>query len=271
MPVDQQVVLVTGASSGIGAACAEHLARHGYRVYGASRSAVAAAEAGVLPLRVDVADDESVASGFASVMAREGRLDALVNSAGMGLAGAIELTSPSEARAQFEANFFGVLRTCRAAIPRMRTQRTGAIVNIGSIAGQLAVPYQGLYSASKFALEGFTEALRLEVKRFGIRVVLVEPGDHRTGFTAHRVMTAESAGDTPYREASQRAVDRMRRDEQQGPGPERIALLVHRVLCCRNPRLRYTTGPVSQRAAVWLKRLAPNRLTERVMADYYGV
>src|SRR5437868_7748992 len=192
------VALITGASSGIGAACAAFLVQQGHRVYGGSRSAVSTA--GVEPITLDVSDDASVASAMETILAKDGRLDILVNNAGFGIAGAIEDTSIDEARAQFDVNFFGVLRMCRAVLPRMRQQKGGYIVNIGSIGGLIAIPFQGFYSASTFALEGFSEALRLEVRPFGIHVVLIEPGDHRTSFTQNRRSTAQPAAGSAYRD-----------------------------------------------------------------------
>ena len=265
----ERVVLVTGASSGIGLSCAALFAQRGYRVYGASRSAVSISD-GVVPLRMDVTQDDSVQTACHSLLTREGRLDILINSAGMGIAGAVEDTSPEEAHAQFDVNLFGVLRVCRAVLPVMRQQRSGCIVNIGSIGGVIAIPYQGLYSASKFALEGLTECLRMEVKSFGIRVVLVEPGDHRTGFTKNRRLTAGSTENVIYQTAFTRAIRRMANDEQAGPAPDRVAELVYDVTQRRNPRLRYTAGSRVQRAAVWLKRLAPNALVERIITAYYA-
>ncbi|HLM97953.1 MAG TPA: SDR family oxidoreductase [Bryobacteraceae bacterium] len=263
------VVLVTGASSGIGQCCASLLARKGYRVYGASRSAGSTSD-GVAPLHMDVTLDDSVRAGCASVLEREGRLDVLINSAGMGIAGALEDTSPDEAREQFEVNLFGVLRVCRSVLPIMRQQGSGYIVNIGSIGGLVAIPYQGLYSASKFALEGLTECLRMEVKGFGIHVVLIEPGDHRTGFTKNRRSTAASSENPAYGAAFARAIERMARDEQTGPPPDNVARVVYKVIRTRNPRLRYTAGTGAQRAAVWLKRLAPNALVEKIIMAYYA-
>jgi len=265
----QPVVLVTGASSGIGQCCASFLARKGYRVYGASRSA-SSANGAVAPLHMDVTVEDSVHAGCALVLEREGRLDVLINSAGMGIAGALEDTSPDEARGQFEVNLFGVLRVCRAVLPIMREQGAGHIVNIGSIGGLIAIPYQGLYSASKFALEGLTECLRMEVKGFGVRVVLIEPGDHRTAFTKNRQFTVGFSQNPAYRAASARALERMARDEQMGPPPDRVAKLVYHVIRMPNPRLRYTVGSSAQRWAVWLKRLAPNALVERVVTAYYS-
>lgn len=265
----QGVVLITGASCGIGACCAAYLAERGYRVYGASRSAQATHPA-VLPLAMDVTGETSVLHAVDTILGREGRLDIVVNSAGSSLGGAIEDTSVQEACDQFDVNFFGVLRVCRAALPILRRQGAGYIVNIGSIAGLLAVPYQGLYSASKFALEGLTEALRLEVRALGVRVVLIEPGDHRTSFTDRRRMALASAPGSVYHRASERAIARMASDEQNGQSPGSIARLLHRIVNTDQPRLRYTAGPGSQRAAVWLKRLAPYSLVEKIMLAYYA-
>jgi len=266
--VRERVVLVTGASSGIGACCAAYLSERRYRVYGASRSATAAP--GVVPLAMDVTNDASVSQAIAAILAREGRLDVLVNSAGSGIAGAVEDTSVEEAVAQFEVNFFGIFRVCRAALPVLRRQGAGYIVNIGSIGGLIAIPYQGFYSASKFALDGLSESLRLEVRPFGIHVVLIEPGDHRTSFTQNRRSTEVSARGSVYRDRFERALARMVSDEQGGPVPDGIARLLYKVINQPNPRLRYTVGPAAQRAAVWLKRLLPNAVVEKIVRGYYA-
>jgi NAD(P)-dependent dehydrogenase (short-subunit alcohol dehydrogenase family) len=272
MAADQRVVLVTGASSGIGEACARFLSQRGLRVYGFSRRATGTSKTGdngVVHLAMDITDDCSVKQAVGLVLEREERIDIVVNSAGIGIAGAIEETSIEEARMQLEVNFFGVLRVCRAVLPAMRERGSGYIINIGSIGGLIAIPYQGLYSASKFALEGLSESLRVEVKDFGIRVVIVEPGDHKTSFTENRRLTDESSGNSPYRDWFQRAVARMAADEQSNPGPERIARLVHKIATTANPRFRYTIGPGSQRAAVLLKRIAPYSIVESLMKRYY--
>jgi NAD(P)-dependent dehydrogenase (short-subunit alcohol dehydrogenase family) len=263
-----RVVLVTGASSGIGRSCAELLATRGCRVFGASRRPAPNPLFETLPM--DVRDDGSVCRAVAALMDREGRIDALVNSAGIAIAAAVEDTSIEEARDQLEVNFFGVLRVCRAVLPAMRRQRAGHIVNIGSIGGLVAIPYQGLYSASKFALEGLSESLRLEVRRFGVKVVLIEPGDHRTSLTANRRVTAGALSNSVYRDRFDRALARMATDEQGGPGPEVVARLVARVLESANPRLRYTAGPMPERAAVWLKRLLPYAAVEKIVDLYYS-
>jgi NAD(P)-dependent dehydrogenase (short-subunit alcohol dehydrogenase family) len=262
-----RVVLVTGASSGIGACCAAYLSERGYRVYGASRRITAPPN--VVPLAMDVTNDASVSQAITTVLAREGRLDVLVNNAGFGIAGAVEDTSVEEAVAQFDVNFFGMFRVCRAVLPVLRRQGAGYIINIGSIGGLIAIPYQGFYSASKFALEGLSESLRLEVKPFGIHVVLIEPGDHHTTITQNRRSTEVSARGSVYRDRFERAIARMASDEQGGPTPDGIAHLLYKVINHPNPRLRYTVGPAAQRAAVWMKRLLPNAVIERIMRNYY--
>jgi NAD(P)-dependent dehydrogenase (short-subunit alcohol dehydrogenase family) len=220
-------------------------------------------------LTADVTDDHSVEQAVATVLDREGRLDIIVNNAGMGIAGPVENTSIEEAKSQLEVNFFGAFRVCRAVLPAMRSQRSGYIVNIGSIGGLIAIPYQAMYSASKFALEGLSEALRMEVKPFGIRVVIIEPGDHKTALTQNR--TEISGGTDAYGRSFQAALARTAHDEQNGPGPEQIARLLYRIVNKRNPRLRYTIGPGAQRAAVWLKRLLPYSVVEFGMRIYYGL
>ena len=142
-------------------------------------------------------------------------------------------------------------------------------MNIGSIGGLIAIPYQSMYSASKFALEGLSESLRMEVRPFGIKVVIIEPGDHKTAITENR--TAMSGGADAYKASFQAALARTAHDEQSGPGPEQVARLLYRIVDTRDPRLRYTIGPAQQRAAVWLKRLLPYSITEYSMRTYFGL
>jgi NAD(P)-dependent dehydrogenase (short-subunit alcohol dehydrogenase family) len=261
------VILITGASSGIGRAAAAELAGRGHNVYAASRSAPT--EVSGRSVRMDVNDDASVDAAVRVVLDREARLDAIVNAAGFGIAGAVEDTSAHEARAVFETNVFGVLRVCRAVLPAMRRQRSGLIVNVSSIAGRVGLPFQGLYSASKFALEAATEALRMEVRPFGIRAVLVEPGDFRTGFTDRRRRAAASAERSAYRERFERALSVIERDERGAAPPEAVGRLIAAILAHPAPRLRYTVGPVPQRAAPFLKALLPHSLFERLIVDHY--
>lgn len=269
--MNERVALITGASSGIGKACAERLARRGFRVYGTSRRASfpPAGEEGLIPM--DVNDDVSVRTGVDFVLGREGRLDVLINNAGFGIAGAVEDTSVEEARAQFETNFFGVLRVCRAVLPTMRAQGSGYIVNISSIGGLIGLPFQGLYSAAKFAVEGLSEALSMEVRPFGIHVVLVEPGDMRTHFTANRRRVQAADENPAYREAMARAMAVVEHDELHGGSPEQVARLIERIVNSPSPRLRYAVGPATEKLAIVAKRVLPSRLFEWIMTKYYNL
>ena len=220
---------------------------------------------------MDVDSDESVHEGVALVHEREGRLDVVISNAGYGIAGAVEDTSTEEAKAQFETNFFGVLRVCRAALPIMRAQRSGTIINISSIGGLFGIPFQGLYSASKHAVEGLSESLSMEVRRLGIRVVLVEPGDLRTGFTAARKRAAECQANPAYQACFDSAMQVIEHDETHGAPPEQVARLVERIIRSRSPRLRYVVGPFYETLSVVAKKVLPARLFEWIIGKYYRV
>jgi NAD(P)-dependent dehydrogenase (short-subunit alcohol dehydrogenase family) len=264
-----RVVLVTGASSGIGLECARHLAARGHRVYGASRSA--RADAPFTPLRMDVTRDDEVRAGIDQILAAESRLDVVVNNAGFGIAGAVEDTSIDEARAQFETNVFGAMRVCAAALPHMRGRRDGLIVNVSSIAGLVPVPYQGLYSASKAALESLSESMRMELRPFGVRVALLEPGDFRTGFTAGRVRVARANASSAYAEDFERALAAIERDETGAPPPEAVARALARVVEGGGDRFRHPVAAPMQRAAPVLRQLLPRGLYERLLLQAYGI
>lgn len=268
---EERIVLITGGSSGIGRACARRLSERRYRVFAAARSL----EDGPLSdlqhgLRMNIDDEDSVRAGVERVLDRTGRLDAVVNVAGFGIGGSIEDTSIDEAKAIFETNFFGILRVCRATLPTLRRQRSGRIVNVSSLAGRIGLPFQGLYSATKFAIEGLSESLRMELKPFGIHVSLIEPGDFNTGFTANRrVVDGGQSG--AYGARFRRALAVAESDETGGASPDHVARLLGRILRARSPRLRYSVGPPSQRTASVLKGLLPSSVFEREIMRHYDV
>jgi short-subunit dehydrogenase len=271
---NEKVVLITGASSGIGQACAEYLARRGYQVFGTSRRAPFPPEA-TQPdspemIRMDVDQDDSVKQAVGFILQATCLLDVVVNIAGFGIAGSVEDTSIGEAKEQFETNFFGVLRVCKAVLPAMRERRSGYIVNVSSIGGIIALPYQGLYSAAKFAVEGLTEALRMEMQPFGVHVVLIEPGDFCTGFTANRRMVLASQENQAYAERCDRIIKNQEDSEQAGASPEKIARLLERIINHPSPRPRYRVGSVVEIAAIMLKRILPGRLFEWLFTIFYG-
>ena len=238
---EQPVVLVTGASSGVGQSTARLLAQHGYRVIGTSRKPAGAGDTpGVTTLPLDVRSDDSVATCLSAVSRLADRLDILVNNAGYELAGALEELSLDEAKAQFETNFFGVVRMVKAVLPLMRRQMHGQIINVSSLAGLSPVPFLGIYSASKFALDGYTEALRLEVKPFNIRVSQIEPGFLRTSMMSNRQVAAGRI--SAYDGWRERAYNAVRASEEKGPGPELVADTVLKIAASKTPRLRYVVG-----------------------------
>jgi len=267
----QKVVLVTGASSGIGRTVAEHLAARGHRVFGAQRRAPADGGSAVESVAMDVTDEASVERAVASILERAGRIDAVVNNAGNAIMGAVEDTSIEEAKAQLDTNFFGVLRVCRAVLPHMREQGGGHIVNVSSLAGVLGLPFSGLYSASKFALEGMTESLRHETRGFGIQVVLIEPGDFQSALATSRRMAQGSAQNAAYRDALARVQAQQEKDEAAAPTPEPIARLVERILADPRPSLRYSAGMLGQRVVIPAKRLLPQRLFEWTLIRVLGL
>ena len=265
-----KVILVTGASSGIGRACATRLARQGHRVYGTSRTP-RSTDGDFTMLAMDVTGAASVQAAVQTLLDREGRIDVVVNNAGIGYGGAVEDTAIDEARATFETNFFGVLRVCHAVLPAMRAQGHGTIINVSSIGGLISLPFQGLYTASKYALEGLSEALRMEVKRFGIHVTLVEPGDTSTEFTANRRNTRGADENPVYREAYQHTLAQIEKDERNGAPPEAVARTVARIVKASRPKVRYAVGPFHQKLAILVKRLVPSGLFERIIMLAYGV
>jgi short-subunit dehydrogenase len=238
-----QTVLVTGASSGIGQATARLLAERGFNVFGTARKP----EPPLVAL--DVRSDDSVRNCVQHVLSQTGRIDVLVNNAGYSLMGAAEETSIDEAKAQLETNFFGVVRMVNAVLPAMRKAGAGKIINIGSLAGITAIPFGAFYTASKFALEGYTEALWHELRPLGINVTLIEPGFVHTPIGGSTQIAAAPLA--PYDGVRQRATAALGRHVEHGIAPDAVAKTVLRVVQSRSPSLRYRVGT----DAAWFPRL----------------
>jgi NAD(P)-dependent dehydrogenase (short-subunit alcohol dehydrogenase family) len=263
-----QTVLVTGASSGIGRGIATRFAREGYRVFGTSRNpAKLQPLEGVAFLPLDVTDDASVLAAVQAVEVQAGRLDILVNNAGIVVTGAVEEVTLANARRQFETNLFGVLRMIQAVLPLMRRQRNGLIVNMGSIAGLVPIPFAGLYSSSKSALAGLTEVLRQEVAAFGIRVVLVEPGFFKSDLVGEAISPGREIDD--YREVKGRVLRRLGEIDRASEPPTAVAELV--LALARNPRppLRHPIG--KEKLYAYLKRFLPAGMWEPQANRYWKV
>ena len=264
-----KVVLITGASSGYGKATAERLAAKGYIVYGTSRSEVK--DMKIRFVQMDVRDRVSVRDGVERIVQESGRIDVLVNNAGMGIGGSLELATEEEIRLQMDTNFMGCVNVCRAVLPTMRRQGAGQIINLSSIGGVMGLPYQGFYSASKFAIEGFSEALAAEVRGFGIRVSLVEPGDFATNFTARRRNSEATAKSQAYGASFARSLSLIEKEENGGLKPEYLAERIEKIIRSRRPRLRYVVANLEQRLSVLLKHLLPGNWFVGILRNYYKV
>ena len=274
----KKVALVTGASSGIGEATARQLQQAGFIVYGAARrtdrmSDLAASGVRTLPL--DVTNETSVSQAVAEIIATEGRIDVLVNNAGYGSYGALEDVPLEEARAQIEVNVFGLARLTQLVLPHMRAQCSGTIVNISSMGGRFATPMGAWYHASKYAVEGLSDALRLEVKRFGIDVVLIEPGSIRTdwGAIAADKLRATSS-DGPYAEQADAMATSLERSSRPGTRMASPATVIGKAVTeaatARRPRTRYRVG-FGARPLIFLSRLLPDRTFDALVKRSSGV
>jgi NAD(P)-dependent dehydrogenase (short-subunit alcohol dehydrogenase family) len=256
-----RVALVTGASSGIGEAAARDLAGAGFTVYGTSRRAVAGeTRDGVVFLPLYVTDDESVAGVVREVIARSGRIDVLVNNAGVGLAGAAEESSIEQTRALFETNVFGAIRMTRAVLPHMREQGSGRIINLSSVLGFLPAPFMAVYAATKHALEGYSESLDHEVREYGVRVLLVEPAYTKTAFDANT-----AAPDEPLALYTRRreAIDVLNAAAlKAGDDPSVVSQAILAAATDTHPRLRYPAGTLARRVSK-LRRYAPPALFDK--------
>jgi len=262
-------VLITGASSGIGRATAERLARHGFRVFGASRRPPSSPLAGVRDawLVMDVRDEASVRAGLAAVVAQAGGLEAVVCAAGYGVFGGIEDLPIEKARAQIETNVIGTLTVLRAALPHLRRARGRAVI-VGSLAGRAPIPFQAHYSASKAALDAIALALRMEVAPLGVGVSLVEPGDIATPFNAN--MDWGDGGDAAYAERRASCERVVRESLVKAPRPDIVAEAILRALTARRPRVRYTVGPDSLLVPLG-RRLLPDWLSLSLIRDHFKV
>ena len=270
-----RVALVTGASSGIGLHTARALARHGWTVYAVARRTDRLVELdadGVITFAMDVTDDASMHAGVDRIVEAEGRIDLLVNNAGYGSYGALETVPIDEARAQFDVNVFGAARLTQLVLPTMRAQRSGRIVNISSIGGVIYEPLGSWYHATKFALEGLSDSLRVEIAPFGIDVVLVQPGPIRTEWnTIARNGLLKSTAGTAYEVAGISAARTMGAADRPGRGalPQEVAQIILRAAEAERPRTRYPAGR-GARSIMIARRLLPDRVFDSFLLRIYG-
>ena len=263
------IIFITGISSGFGLETARLLSQEGHIVYGTVRRDVAPLPQ-VHYLKLDIRDRESVDKAVGDIIEKEGRIDVLVNNAGMGIGGPLEFASEDEIREQMDTNFLGLVHCVDAVLPHMRKQGSGKIIALSSIGGLMGLPFQGFYSASKFAIEGYCEALRLETQSFGIQVVVLRPGDFATGFTGSRKKAADEAAFQAY-PAYKTAIEKVEHDENGGLKPVVLARKISAVIKKKHPRHGYVIASFEQRLSVLLKRLLPAKWFARILGSYYYV
>ena len=263
-----KVVLITGGSSGIGKSIGEFLSNKGYVVYGTSRNPDKYKDSAFTILQLDVKNMSSIEKTVESILAKEGRLDVLVNNAGVGITGPIEETPEVEIKANFETNFFGPINIIKSVLPQMRRQGEGLIINITSIAGYMGLPYRGVYSASKAALEIITESFRMELKDFNIEMTNVAPGDFATNIAAGRYHTPLIEG-SPYEKPYGNTLEVMNTHVDTGSNPNMMAEAVFKIINTKKPKVHYKVGSFMQKFSIVLKRILPDKIFEKLLLKFY--
>jgi len=266
----KKVIFITGISSGFGKSTAEYLAQKGHVIYGTRRKEIETDDR-IKVLKADVTDIESVKAAIEIVLSTEGRIDVLINNAGMGISGPIETASADDIRLQMRTNFMGTVNVIQSVLPTMRKQQGGMIINVSSIGGLMGLPFQGFYSASKFAIEGMSEALRMELKPFNIKVIVVRPGDFSTSFTSNRKIDENLIGNNPYQQQFQKSMSIIEMDEKGGMKPDYFARKIGGIIDMKNPGSTYIISTAEQKLAVVLKRLLPGSLFAGILGSHYGI
>ena len=267
----KKVVFITGASSGFGKVTADYLSKQGYCVYGTSRNPKEEYTNKIRMLKMDVTDRSSIESAVSIIIKEQDRIDVLINNAGIGIGGALELATEEEIRLQMHTNFLGCVNVCNSIIPFMRSQKNGLIINVSSIGGVLGIPFQGFYSASKFAIEGYSETLSLELRPFNIKVCLLEPGDFATGFTDNRKISILTKNSDFYKEQFNRTLKIIEKEERNGGNPILVAKTLHRIIETKHPKFRYKVGGILQIVFAKAKAFIPDRIYQYLLCIYYNL
>ena len=267
----KKIILITGISSGFGKQTAELLAAEGHIVYGTVRRDVEISSS-VIGLKLDLTKSDTIKQTVQTILQKEGRIDVLINNAGMHTGGPIETSPPENIKLQMDTNFMGTVNLIREVLPVMREKGGGTIINFSSIGGVMGLPFQAFYSAGKFAIEGFSEALRMEVRHFNIKVVLINPGDFHTNNSANRRnYLAPTDSDDPYNEQYVKTLAIIEKDEANGWEPEVLAKKLVRIVECKNPRNKYIIASFEQKLAVVLKYILPGKLFGMILEDHYKI
>ena len=265
-----KTVLITGGSSGIGKAIGEYLSKRGYQVYGTSRNPNRISISVFPLLKMDVNDTESIEAVISEILDKSKRIDVVINNAGVGITGPIEETPEPEIKKAFQTNFYGPINVIKAVMPHMREQGGGHILNITSIAGYMGLPYRGIYSATKAALEITIEAMRMETLQFGVKMTNIAPGDFATNIAAGRYH-APVLDDSPYKRDYGSTLKMMDEHVDNGGDPLEMAKVVHKIIETPNPKIHYKVGAPLQKFSIVLKRVLPDRVYERMLLKHYGL
>lgn len=263
-----KVVLITGASSGIGKSTAEFLSAKGFKVYGTGRNPKKNENNGYSLIALDVTKPDTISLAVNLILEKEGRIDVLVNNAGMGITGPVEDTPTNEMKKVFETNFFGAIDMMKAVLPQMRKQQSGTIINVTSIAGYMGLPYRGVYSATKGALDLVSEAARMEVKEFGIQIATIAPGDVATNIAAGRYHTPVFEN-SAYRENYQMNLDLMDSHVNGGMNPIKMAEKIHQIINLKHPNVHYRVGAFMEKFSTLLKKFLPSKQYEKLLMNHY--
>ncbi len=263
-----KVVLITGASSGIGKSIGEFLHNKGFIVYGTSRNPDKITNSVFPLLSLEVRNSESIFNSVQKIIELSGRLDVVINNAGVGITGPMEEIPSQEIKNNFDTNFFGPIEVMKAVLPQMRSQRSGLIINITSIAGYMGLPYRGIYSASKGALELITESLNMEVKPFGINIVNVAPGDFATNIAYGR-FHAPVIKDSAYEGSYGATLKMMKEQVDSGNNPVEVAQAIFEIIQTQNPKIHYKVGSFIQKFSIVLKRILPDKVYEKLLMNHY--
>lgn len=263
-----KVVLITGGSSGIGKSIGEFLQEKGFTVYGTSRNPKNYPNSKFPIVALDVTMADTITSCITEVLEQESRIDVLINNAGAGITGPIEEIPDAEIKRNFETNFFGPINVIKAVLPAMRSQNSGLIINITSIAGYMGLPFRGVYSASKGALELITEAFRMELKDFNIEMTNVAPGDFATNIAAGRYH-APVLEDSPYKEKYGDSLTMMDEHVDEGNDPKEMAEAIYKVIETKSPKIHYKVGAFMQKFSIVLKRILPDKMYEKLLMNHY--
>lgn len=265
-----KVVLITGGSSGIGKSIGEFLQEKGYKVYGTSRNPERYTDAKISLVKLDVSDIDTIENAISSVISESGRIDVLINNAGAGITGPIEEIPNEEIQRNFDTNFFGPINVIKAVLPQMREQNSGLIINITSIAGYMGLPYRGVYSASKGALELITEAFRMEIKDFNIHMTNVAPGDFATNIAAGRYHAPVVTG-SPYESSYGGVLKTIDEHVDSGDDPILVSKVILKIINTPNPKVHYKVGAFMQKFSIVLKRILPDKMYEKLLLNHYGL